>query len=241
MTPAQAIQHHQEKLNLNLSSLANNSVNPGARSVYYHRDVWITSRAVLPTTNEAVDSLATTEDTDSPTTIEDVLVTLKEVYKKFGDGESPKALGIWVKRLKSIKSSSQFNSYFSSFGSSVISLGMSAPSDSSSCFGASAFRDGFSAPGRSTRTDHSPSTVADRSLLPEPPTISDGAFTPTPTPSAVTAPAGEASVPGPVQESKRNLPGVVRQLSVRPRSPPGPQRRCAPKETMVPHDAGKVD
>ena len=248
MTPAQAIQHHQEKLNLNLSSLANNSVNPGARSVYYHRDVWMTSRAVLPTTNEAVDSLATTEDTDSPTTIEDtdspttiedVLVTLKEVYKKFGDGESPKALDIWVKRLKSIKSSSQFNSYFSSFGSSVISLGMSAPSDSSSCFGASAFRDGFSAPGRSTRTDHSPSTVADRSLLPEPPTISDGAFTPTP--SAVTAPAGEASVPGPAQESKRNLPGVVRLLSVRPRSPPEPQRRCAPKEAMVPHDAGKVD
>ena len=42
MTPAQAIQHHQEKLNLNLASLANNSINPGARSVYYHSDVWMT-------------------------------------------------------------------------------------------------------------------------------------------------------------------------------------------------------
>ena len=83
----------------------------------------MTSHAVLPTTNEAVDSLATTEDTDSPTNIEDMLVTLKEVYKKFGDGESPKALDIWVKRIKSIKSSSQFNSYFSSFGSSMIRIG----------------------------------------------------------------------------------------------------------------------
>ena len=82
-----------------------------------------TSHAVLPTTNEAVDSLATTEDTDSPTTIEDLLVTLKEVYKKFGDGESPKAIDILVKRLKSIKSSSQFNSYCYSYGSSMIRIG----------------------------------------------------------------------------------------------------------------------
>ena len=82
-----------------------------------------TIHAVLPTTSEAVDSLATTEVKDSPTTIEYLLVTLKEVYKKFGDGESPKALDIWVKRLKSVKSSSQFNSYFSSFGSSMIRIG----------------------------------------------------------------------------------------------------------------------
>ena len=78
---------------------------------------------VLPTTNEAADSLATTEDTDSPTTIEDLLVTLKKVYKKFGDGESPKAIDILVKRLKSIKSSSQFNNYCYSYGSSRIRIG----------------------------------------------------------------------------------------------------------------------
>ena len=41
MTPAQAMKYHQEKLNLNLASLANNGINPGAKSVYYNHDLWL--------------------------------------------------------------------------------------------------------------------------------------------------------------------------------------------------------
>ena len=40
MTPAQALHHHQEKLDLNLASLANCGINPGAGSAYYHHDLW---------------------------------------------------------------------------------------------------------------------------------------------------------------------------------------------------------
>ncbi|XP_066958964.1 uncharacterized protein [Macrobrachium rosenbergii] len=41
MTVPQAIRFHQEKLNFNLSDLANAAVNPKSRSVYYMREKWL--------------------------------------------------------------------------------------------------------------------------------------------------------------------------------------------------------
>lgn len=41
MTPPQAIRFHQDKLQLDLSLIANGAKNPGAKTVYYLRELWL--------------------------------------------------------------------------------------------------------------------------------------------------------------------------------------------------------